>query len=216
MRKLLILVTAMSVWATSPASAVAAPTLTITGRCGPDEFGQILYFFDVFGSGFEPNDELAFLEESPRGDGVGPIEISETGTFTHQFGFGFGPAEPFPESFTFSETVWDDLDNDLNLEAGEPVLATDTLTVMCPLASPEGRIEQARASGTINRGEARSLLAKLESAAASAASGNSMAARNKLKAFIHEVKAMLRSGRIPSPLGQDLIAAANARIATLA
>jgi hypothetical protein len=204
----------MCVWATSPASAVAAPTLTITGRCGPNEFGQILYFFDVFGSGFEPNDELAFFEESTAGDGVGPIEISETGTFTHQVAFGFGP-EFFPESFTFSETVWDDLDNDLNLEAGEPVLATDTLTVVCPLASPERRIEQARASGTINRGEARSLLAKLESAAASAASENSTAARNKLKAFIREVKAMLRSGRIPSPLGQDLIAAANARIAIL-
>jgi hypothetical protein len=79
----------------------------------------------------------------------------------------------------------------------------------------EGIIAEAEASGALRHGEARSLRAKCDSAEASVASGHTKAARNKLKAFIHEVHAMLRSRRISSTLGQELIDSANARIASL-
>ena len=74
---------------------------------------------------------------------------------------------------------------------------------------------KAEDTGTLSHGEARSLRAKCDSAQRSAASGHTKAARNKLKAFIHEVRAMVRSRRISSALGQELIDSANARIATL-
>jgi pullulanase-type alpha-1,6-glucosidase len=60
-----------------------------------------------------------------------------------------------------------------------------------------------------------SLRAKLNAAMQSVQHGNLNAARNQLRAFIHEVEAMVRSGRMPAATGAALIAEAEGILGTL-
>jgi hypothetical protein len=81
-----------------------------------------------------------------------------------------------------------------------------------PVLSPEEAIEQLEAkvqdlvsAGILNHGEGNSLLVKLEAAEASIERGNTNSAFNQLGAFINEVEALVRSGRLTSDMGQMLI-----------
>ena len=65
----------------------------------------------------------------------------------------------------------------------------------------------------LNRGQINSLLSKLEAASRSLARGNETAARNQIQAFVNEVEAMARSGRMDSTLAAELIAWANGLVA---
>ncbi len=62
----------------------------------------------------------------------------------------------------------------------------------------------------LNRGQINSLLSKLDAASRSLARGNETAARNQIQAFVNEVEAMARSGRIDSGVAAELIAWARA------
>jgi hypothetical protein len=64
-------------------------------------------------------------------------------------------------------------------------------------------------------GNNKSLHSKLDAAMASLSAGNTNAAANQLRAFINEVEAMMRSGRLSATSGQALIAEANAILAQL-
>lgn len=64
-------------------------------------------------------------------------------------------------------------------------------------------------------GNAQSLHSKLDAAIESIAHGNRNAAANQLKAFIQQVEALVRSGRMPADAGDALIQEANAIIAQL-
>jgi len=64
------------------------------------------------------------------------------------------------------------------------------------------------ADGSIDRGEARSLGAKLDVATAMLNDGKPGPAANQLQAFINQVEALVRSGRLTAEQGQELIAAA--------
>jgi hypothetical protein len=61
-----------------------------------------------------------------------------------------------------------------------------------------------RLSG-FNTGQVRSLTAKLQNALAALARGNDRAAANKLAAFVHEVRAAVKSRRLSAAEGQALI-----------
>jgi hypothetical protein len=228
MRKLITLLAVIGAWAASPASALAAPTLTLSGTCAREDFffpdigafPALVYQVSAVGSGFRPNNVLPFLltESASPVQNFNSFQTDATGAFArsdfhlHAIALFLNP----PASITFTMTMWDDVDRDQEFDPGEAVLATDSVTVVCP---PPRRcdeiVPQAEASGALRHGEARSLTAKCDSAEASASSGHTKAARNKLKAFIHEVRAMLRSRRISCALGQELIDSANARIASL-
>ena len=228
MRKLIILLAVIGVWAASPASALAAPTLTLSGTCEQEEFffpdvgvfPALVYQLSAVGSGFRPNDVIRFrltANTTPE-EAFSGFQTDATGAFaSSNFYLQAWPLSVNPPtSTTFTLMLWDDVDSDDEVDPGEAVLATDSVTVVCPPPRAcEDIIAQAEASGALRHGEARSLLAKCDSAQRSAASGHTKAARNKLKAFIHEVRAMLRSRRISSTLGQELIDSANARIASL-
>jgi len=62
--------------------------------------------------------------------------------------------------------------------------------------SASAMVGQLATAGKINRGNANSLIVKLEAAQASFARGNNTAAVNQLEAFLHELDAMERSGRL--------------------
>jgi hypothetical protein len=65
----------------------------------------------------------------------------------------------------------------------------------------------------LNQGQANSLLSKLDAARRSRARGNDTAARNQLAAFINELEALKRSGRLDPATADALIAAARALVA---
>jgi hypothetical protein len=231
-RKFILLSAVIAVWATSPSSALGAPTLTLSGTCvrdvifddlGPEPIPtDSLYTLSVAASGLTPYTVYDFRwQESPTGiwDSF-PRGTDATGAFSANplliHGWRYPPAANPPPSLTYTAWVWDDVNKDDEVDPGETVFATDTLTIVCPPRKTCIDITaQAESSGALRHGEARSLRAKCNSAERSAASGHTKAARNKLEAFIHEVRAMLRSRRISSTLGQALIASANARIASL-
>jgi hypothetical protein len=227
MPKFVVLAAVIGAFAASPSLALAAPTLTLSGTCDRvDSFPELggvpalVYQLYVGGSGFQPNEELVFhqTESANANESFGPRQADATGaiplarTFLEAIPLFANP----PTSITFTEEVWNNNDRDLEQDPDEPLLATGSVTIVCPPPKAcEDIIAEAQASGDLRHGEARSLLAKCDSAQRSAASGHTKAARNKLKAFIHEVRAMLRSRRISSTLGQELIDSANARIASL-
>jgi hypothetical protein len=51
---------------------------------------------------------------------------------------------------------------------------------------------------TLNQGQKNSLIAKLEAASAAAARGNNIASHNDMSAFLNEVRADLKVGKITS------------------
>jgi hypothetical protein len=226
-RKFVILVAILALWGASPSSALAAPTLTLSGTCDRvDSFPELggvpalVWQVYVAGSGFQPNELLTFhqTESANANESFGPRQADATGaiplarTFLEAIPLFANP----PTSITVTGEVWNNDDRDLEQDPDEPILATDSVTLVCPPPKAcDEIIAQAEASGALRHGEAGSLRAKCDSAERSAAAGHTKAARNKLTAFIHEVRAMLRSRRISSALGEELIDSANARIASL-
>jgi hypothetical protein len=64
-------------------------------------------------------------------------------------------------------------------------------------------------AGTLSAGNGNALGAKLDAAIASLGRGNQNAATNQLNAFINQVNALVKAGRLPARDGQVLIDAAN-------
>ena len=59
-------------------------------------------------------------------------------------------------------------------------------------------------SGALSSGNARSLAAKLDAATQQVGRGRAVAAENQLGAFINEVNALVRAGRLSEPDGEAL------------
>jgi hypothetical protein len=68
-------------------------------------------------------------------------------------------------------------------------------------------------AGTLGNGEANALTSKLENSIKQMDRGNANAATNQLMAFINQVDALIKSGRLSQAQGQSLIDAANTIIA---
>jgi probable HAF family extracellular repeat protein len=76
-------------------------------------------------------------------------------------------------------------------------------------------IQELLDAGVINGGNANALISKLEGAIAQLDKGNVDPAVNKIEAFINEVEALIRSGRLTSEQGQPLIDTARLIIESL-
>jgi hypothetical protein len=98
--------------------------------------------------------------------------------------------------------------------AGNTASSSTTVTVVepPPALTLDALIAKVRAL-PLHHGLIRSLLAKLEAASRSYARGNVTAGDNQLGAFIHEVEALGRTGRLDRGVADDLIAHAQAVIA---
>jgi hypothetical protein len=68
------------------------------------------------------------------------------------------------------------------------------------------------AGGPLDDGEANALTSKLEAARGQLEKGNVKPVANMLEAFIHQVEAMVKSGRLTAEQAQPLIDSANAAI----
>ena len=82
-----------------------------------------------------------------------------------------------------------------------------------------GLIEQVRQligpPGPLNGGQGNSLIKKLEAALDQLGKGNVTPAINKLEAFVNEVEALIRSGRLTEAQGRPLVLVAQRVIAAL-
>lgn len=106
-------------------------------------------------------------------------------------------------SYTINVTATDD-------DTGSNSAST-SVTVNAPPPTPQDATHQVVAdvsnllnSGTLTRGEANSLKAKLQAALNKVNQGNKTAAKNQLNAFINEVNALVNSGRLTQAEGQAL------------
>jgi hypothetical protein len=98
---------------------------------------------------------------------------------------------------------------------GEFVIPGRTVAVFVEYERPQHRIanlidevQELYDQGLLNRGQANALVSILESALRSLGRGNLTATVNQLKAFINDVNALLKSGRLTPEQGLPLIAAA--------
>ncbi|MBW3571744.1 MAG: DNA/RNA non-specific endonuclease [Gemmatimonadetes bacterium] len=132
------------------------------------------------------------------GDGSGARPLALAGT-------GFALSHRYAAAGTFTVTVR------VTDDDGAAGVRTATVVVQSPAQAVEalaGDVDGLAADGAIARGAAVSLNAKLRAAGASLARGDRATAVNQLEAFVHEVRAMADSGRIPAADAAALTAAA--------
>ncbi|HXG64790.1 MAG TPA: right-handed parallel beta-helix repeat-containing protein [Blastocatellia bacterium] len=89
------------------------------------------------------------------------------------------------------------------------------VTVQTPQQATQLLIAQVNdlvAQGTLKQGEGNALTAKLEAALKQVGRGNFHTAANQLRAFIHQVEAFVKAGKLSPAQGEALINAANAII----
>ena len=82
--------------------------------------------------------------------------------------------------------------------------------VLDPFTPLRAQVEALFADGTLNQGNTNALLVKLDAAQAALARGNDEAAAGALGAFINQVEAFVRSGRLSPAQGRALAAPARA------
>ena len=97
---------------------------------------------------------------------------------------------------------------------GMPSTSTAVMWKLEP-PTPEAKIEKLKAQvatlsgeGALDQGQATSLLVKLDHALEHIGAGRTKTAINQLGAFINQVEALVRSGRLSESDGQTLIGAA--------
>jgi hypothetical protein len=138
------------------------------------------------------------------GDGSATSTLSLTGkTFllSHKY--------TTPGTFTVTVRVSDD---------DGTTTTTTTVTVGTPsqgIAAIAGMIDQLVADGKLSKGNANSLTSKLDAALKQITNQNLTPARNQLEAFINEVDAMERSGRLSASDAAALRAEAKRVIASI-
>ena len=78
-----------------------------------------------------------------------------------------------------------------------------------------GNVNELVNTGVLNQGQGNALMAKLDAATKQLEKGNTNPAINELQAFINQVDADIRSGKLTLVQGQPLIDMTNAIIAAL-
>ena len=140
------------------------------------------------------------------GDGA-----SEARTPASVGSFDLVHAYTVPGSYQVVVTVTDD-----DGASGQAVAHVDVGSPTANITWLIGQVEGLIDDGTLKRGQGKSLVGKLELALNMLGWGNTKKAITMLEAFIHEVRAFKNAGILEAPLADQLIAIAQAAIASLA
>jgi YVTN family beta-propeller protein len=90
--------------------------------------------------------------------------------------------------------------------------------VLTPVQKIEQTVDSVQdlvTSGALNQGQANALIAKINATAQSLNAGDTNKAIDELNAFINQVKAYMKTGKLSSTEGQALVGGANAVINAL-
>ncbi|HEY8839912.1 MAG TPA: PKD domain-containing protein, partial [Candidatus Dormibacteraeota bacterium] len=96
-----------------------------------------------------------------------------------------------PGTYHVSLTVTDD--------DGGAGVATTTVVVQTPQQALTSIEAYVRGIKTLNKGQISSLIAKLDAASASAARGDNNASHNQMSAFLNELRAYVKTGKVTGP-----------------
>lgn len=88
------------------------------------------------------------------------------------------------------------------------------LTALQKIALIQDQVNQLKSAGFLSSGNSNALMVKLDAAIASLNRGNKISAANQLNAFINQVNAFKKSGKLSQADAQSLIAGANDAITT--
>jgi len=135
------------------------------------------------------------------GDGSGTQALALSGK-TFQLSHLYGTAG----TYSVTVTVTDD---DGAPGVGQATVIVRSAQPQQALRALISTIRNLVTSGLLSAGNGNALSAKLQAAISELNVGNNIDALNELKAFINQVKALMRAGRLPAGEGQNLIDAAN-------
>ena len=193
MRRFLVIAVATAAAAAAaiqPAFA-AEPSLVLTARCA---YGVVepggpydLFILSTSGSGLPAGTRLVLIESATGADF--PIETDAAGSFSIAFGLGFLAATRTVETVVFTETVFNDLNGNFALDAGEAIVSS-TLTLTCPLTAEQKITNLITDLQSSALGPGGSVLNKLQAIAGSLGNNN-QAACNQLSAVANEVRAQV-------------------------
>ncbi len=156
-------------------------------------------------SGYLPDEQIAM-----SGAGSSDPDAGQTLTYAWDFGDGAtGTGVSVSHAYSAGGTY------NVQLVVTDPLGLADTVTTTATVATPaegvaevEGLVQGLIDGGKVNNGNGKSLLSKLDGAIAALQNGQTNAGVNKLGAFLNELNAMVRSGRLSAadaaPL-QDLV-----------
>jgi hypothetical protein len=171
----------------------------------PNPNAPKLYFYILPGGNSFAFDNQLFPGESPTLDGLGLLFTGGTLAIN----ISGNPGAPY--SFFYFDTA----------NPGQGFVGTKNASFTLA-STPVGIIEGLQTvvlelvtSNDLAANNAQPLQAKLSAALASANRGNSSAAEGQLTAFINQVHADIKTGKISQTFGQSLIDQANAAIAAL-
>jgi len=139
-----------------------------------------------------------FGDASSSSANFGP---SGSGTLSASHAYGA------PGTYHVSLTVTDD--------DGGVGVATTTVLVQTPQQALTSIEAYVRSIKTLNKGQINSVIAKLDAASAAAARGDNTAAHNQMSAFLNEVRAYVKVGKITTTEQTTLTSAIHAVEAAL-
>ena len=193
MRRVLVIavVTAAAVAAAIQPAFAAEPSLVMTARCA---YGVVepggpydLFIVSTSGSGLPAATRLVLIESATGANF--PIETDAAGSFSVDFGLGFLAATRTVETVVFTETVFNDLNGNSVLDAGEAIVSS-TVTLTCPLTAEQKITNLITDLQSSALGPGGSAINKLQAIAGSLDSSN-QAACNQLSALANEVRAQV-------------------------
>ena len=181
------------------------PTATITGFSGtvplvitPQETINFAGSYSDPGALDSHTSRWNFGDASSSSANHGP---SGSGTLSASHAYGA------PGTYHVSLTVTDD--------DGGAGVATTTVVVQTPQQALTSIEAYVRGIKTLNKGQISSLIAKLDAASASAARGDNNASHNQMSAFLYELRAYVKTGKVTGPEQTTLTSAIHAVEAAL-
>jgi len=181
------------------------PTATITGFSGtvplvitPQETINFAGSYSDPGALDSHTSRWNFGDASSSSANHGP---SGSGSLSASHAYGA------PGTYHVSLTVTDD--------DGGAGVATTTVVVQTPQQALTSIEAYVRGIKTLNKGQISSLIAKLDAASASAARGDNNASHNQMSAFLYELRAYVKTGKVTGPEQTTLTSAIHAVEAAL-
>ena len=193
---------------------------------GPDDEKAVQYWRDPLVVSYSPADgavdvpldasvvvhwsipmepDTDFLVEGPAGPVTGGFsydEIAQSVTFT--------PDKDLDPGTTYLVTISGAVSvgipgGDVGVQQTPVVFSFTTITISAQIEDLIGEVETLKDAGTLNKGQAKGLITKLESALNKLEKGNTNPALNQLNAFINQVNGFINSRKLSPLVGQYLI-----------